>query len=99
MSITNPATIPQSATLVQTKKHAQREFEGQMLIVTSSDSRLHRLNNVGTFIWMMLETPTLFSTVIAAIGQNYADFDQNSDSDCVAQFLLLLSKKGLIRIS
>ncbi len=93
------AAIPKDALLVQTRKYAQREFEGQMLIVTSSDSKLHRLNGVGTFIWKMLESPTPISTLLAAIAENYADFDEIKDSDSVAQFLLLLSKKGLISIN
>lgn len=93
------AVIPSNAVLVQTKKYAQREFEGQMLIVTSSDSKLHRLNGVGTFIWKMLENPTPISALFAAIAENYAGFDEIKDSDSVAQFLLLLSKKGLVSIN
>ncbi len=94
--MTDTPQIDFDTILVHSRKHAQREFEGQMLVITSKDSKLHRFNHVGSFIWGLLENPTPVEVIIKEIGKNYANFNKSTDYDSVAQFLLSLKDKGLI---
>lgn len=69
-----------------------------MLVITPSDSQLHKFNNVGTFIWDLLETPTSLEQICLAIHENYRNFDKDRDYEELARFLLSLEKKHLVTI-
>ena len=77
---------------------AQRQFEDQMMIITIHDSKLHKLNRVGTFVWHLLEKPTSVAEICRAISENFDLFDSNRHFPEMARFLRDLWEKRLIDV-
>ena len=86
-----------SLTIIQRSgQAASRLFEGQMLVITSDDSMLHRLNEVGTFIWQFLDAPRSIEEICAAIEQHFSDFDRNHNREEIIHFIVEMREKHLI---
>jgi hypothetical protein len=75
---------------------AQRLFEEEMLVITASDSMLHRLNEVGTYIWGLLEKDRIVSDILLLIEERFEGFDKAINSREILSFLQELEKKGLV---
>jgi hypothetical protein len=45
------------ALITKAPRLAQRVFEDRMLVITVQNSKLHRFNEGGTFIWRLLDEP------------------------------------------
>lgn len=94
----NINTVQPADIIRKSLKIAQREFEGEMLVITAADSKLHRFNAVGTFIWKVLENPTSFSDICKEVSENFQNFNNNANLKEIEQFLLVLWRKNLIKI-
>ena len=77
---------------------AQRLFEERMLVITSRDSVLHRFNEVGTFIWQILDKPLAVREIFNRIQAHFAGYDEKESQKEIYVFLEGLKKKGLISI-
>lgn len=84
--------------IARSQRIAQRLFEGKMLVITPSNSQLHKFNDVGTFIWDLLESPTSLEQICLKIQENYQKFEKDRDFEDLARFLLSLEAKKLITI-
>jgi hypothetical protein len=69
-----------------------------MLVITAKDSMLHRFNEVGTFIWQLLEKPMTAGAICTAVGRHFDGFDANEHSAELLLFLEALEKKGCVEI-
>jgi len=69
-----------------------------MLVVTASDSTLHRFNQVGTFVWGLLSTgPVAVSTIRDRVVAEFDGCDPRDAERDVRAFLTALQSKGLIQ--
>ena len=91
-------TIMSDSTVCRAPNLAQRLFEGQMLVISSRDSMLHRFNEVGTFIWGQLENAQTVHALCAAIADHFEGFDSRRNQSEIETFLAGLEKKGLVKI-
>jgi|GEM_PF-1439825 hypothetical protein len=77
---------------------AQRLFEERMLVITAQDSQLHRFNEVGTFIWQLLEKPMTVDEISKAVGKHFDGFDPKKSLQEISDFLISLEKKKCVSI-
>ena len=77
---------------------AQRLFEEQMLVITPKDSLLHRFNEVGTFIWQILEQPKTVEEICKKVKEHFEDADDEQVFKDVTGFVAKLEEKKLVNI-
>jgi len=91
-------SIKPKSIITRKKDLAQREFEGEMLVISHTNSQLHKFNSVGTFIWGVLKNPTQFADLCKAVEGEFDGFDPKTGNLELAQFMQLLEGKGLVAI-
>ncbi len=77
---------------------AQRLFEEQMLVITPKDSLLHRFNEVGTYIWQILDTPKTVEDICAEVNEHFEDIDEKQIFEDITGFIAKLEEKKLVKI-
>ena len=85
-------------TITRVENVAQRLFEERMLVITPKDSILHRFNQVGTFIWRLLETPKTVEEIFAAVKEHFEVVDDGQAYDEIAGFITKMKEKKLVTI-
>jgi hypothetical protein len=85
-------TLKPTDVVSRSSRLAGRLFEERMLVITPSDSMLHRFNETGTFIWQQLEKPASLAALCAAMAEHFEGFDPEKDSADVYRF----GKKGVL---
>ena len=80
-------------------KIAARLFDERMLVITAGDSMLHRLDDVGTFIWSLLDERMSVNKIVEAVGEHFRKFDRVKNAPEIIVFLDTLEKKGMVLIS
>ena len=88
-----------TAVVARSPRLAGRLFEERMLLITPKDSMLHRLDEVGSFIWQQLEAPQEIGTIIDAVSAHFDGFGKKENAGEIMSFLLELESKGLIEIT
>ena len=78
---------------------AQRLFEAQMLVITPKDSLLHRFNEVGTFIWQILDTPKTVAEICTAVKEHFEGVNEEQVFKDATKFLSKMEKKKLVTIN
>ena len=78
---------------------AQRLFEEQMLVINPKDSLLHRFNEVGTFIWQILDTPKTVEEICAAVKEHFEGVDDEQAFEDVTRFIIKLNEAKLVNIN
>lgn len=89
-------TIQKNDTIVRTDNVAQRLFEERMLVITPRDSMLHRFNEVGSFIWQVLETPKSVAEICTEIKEHFDGVDAEKLTDEIEIFIEKLKDKKLV---
>jgi hypothetical protein len=74
---------------------AYRIIEGQAVILTPGDSRLHTLNEVGTFIWECLDGKSHAARIVEKMCRTFDVNLQAAEKD-VNHFLSDLIRRGLV---
>ena len=69
-----------------------------MLVITARDSMLHRFNEVGTFIWQLIEKPRTVNAICSAIASHFEGFTEEEHAADLRSFLEKLEKKGCVEI-
>jgi len=92
-------TSEKNAPIVRADNVAQRLFEERMLVITPRDSMLHRFNEVGTFIWQLLETPKTADEICEAIKIQFDSVDEKKLTDDITVFIEKLLEKKLVEVS
>lgn len=90
--------LSENEKIIRSDNVAQRLFEERMLVITPKDSMLHRFNEVGTFIWQLLETPKSTEEICSAIKDNFEGVDGNQLTDDIDVFIDKLIQKKLVEI-
>ncbi len=91
-------TSEKNAAIVRADNVAQRLFEERMLVITPRDSMLHRFNEVGTFIWQLLETPKTADEICEAIKTQFDGVDEEKLTDDITVFVEKLLEKKLVEV-
>ena len=82
----------------RSKNVAERLFEGEMLIITPNDSKLHRLNKLGTFIWGKLHNKISLNEICNMISEAFEGYSEEKNFPEICGYLLELEDKKLITI-
>jgi hypothetical protein len=85
--------------VVKKNQIAQRLFEERMLVITAKDSMLHRFNEVGTFIWSLLDKKISTKEICLSIQEHFQGADSAKTISEINAFLKDLEKKNLVLIS
>ncbi len=91
-------TTDKNDTIVRADNVAQRLFEERMLVITPRDSMLHRFNEVGSFIWQVLETPKTTAEICTEIKKQFDGVDQEMLTDEIELFIGKLKDKKLVEV-
>ncbi len=91
--------LTESSTVSRSKRVAQRLFEGRMLVITVDDSKLHRFNEVGTFIWQLLGAPLSVEEMGRRVAGHFEGCSQEQAQNDVIAFVEALVQKGLVTVS
>ncbi len=74
---------------------AHREIDGSVYIVDAAGSRLHRLNESGSFIWKELSSGGTVQAAAAALREEFEVSGEEAYAD-VEDFIRKLEKAGLL---
>lgn len=82
----------------QDEKTAWRIIEGEAVIVTPLDSKIHILNEAGTRIWELLEDKEMkVGQIIERICEEF-EVDKEKAEEDVDKFIKEMHEKGVVRI-
>jgi hypothetical protein len=90
--LTTEATISQSEDQVFTI------VDGEAVLMGISDGRYYRLDDIGTRIWSLIETPKSLSAVCDQLVQEFSVPRETCEAD-VRGLLERMSKHNLIRLA
>lgn len=82
--------------IVKNPRIAARLFDERMLVITAGDSMLHRLNEVGTFIWSLLDERMSVKEIVASVETHFRKFERAKNAPEIIEFLDTLEKKGMV---
>lgn len=82
---------------IKNEDAACRIIESQAVILTTEDGRLHTLNEVGTFIWELLDGKRATEEIIAKVPERF-DVDKKGAEKDVNFFLGDLMRRHLITV-
>jgi hypothetical protein len=85
--------------ITRAAKIAGRLFEDRMLVITPDDSRLHRFNETGTFIWQFLDKPRCYKEIAQALADHFDGIDQSEAMRHVTEFIDELIIKKLVTVA
>jgi hypothetical protein len=84
--------------ITKNPKIAQRMFEQRMLVITAKDSMLHRFNEVGTYIWSIIDKPLSLNEVCVSLENHFNGFALKKSFHEITGFMETMEKKNLITI-
>lgn len=67
-------------------------------IITPENTTLHRLNEVGTFIWDNIDQPETVENLVIEVCERF-DVEREEAQKDVIDFVRIMHKKGLLEIS
>lgn len=79
----------------QNPKAAWRVYDGEAVIVSPEDSRLHTLNAVGTLIWEAADGRTALEAIVARVCDAF-EVDRATAARDAAAFVDSLTRRGLL---
>jgi len=82
--------------IARSPRIAQRLFEERMLVITVDDSKLHRFNEVATFIWQQLDTPKKIGDICALVAGHFDCAGGDAIEKDIHAFVEVLVRKGLL---
>ncbi|MBM4440910.1 MAG: PqqD family protein [Candidatus Rokubacteria bacterium] len=77
---------------------AWRTFDGEAVLVSPDDSRLHTLNAVGTLIWEAADGRTAMDEIVGRVCEAF-DVEPTVAALDVRGFVTTLSERGLLTTS
>jgi coenzyme PQQ synthesis protein D (PqqD) len=83
--------------VAQNPQAAWRALEGHAFIVPHGDTGVVELDEVGTFIWQLVETERTLDEMVERICAEFEVEADRARSDCVA-FVEDLGRRGLLSI-
>lgn len=83
---------------VQNPRVAWRVYDGEAVLVSPDDSRLHQLNPVGTVIWEAADGRTAVSAIVARVCAAF-DVEGERAAHDVAAFVASLVAHDLLRVA
>lgn len=84
-------------TFAQNRQAAWRVLEGHAFVVPEGGTGVVELDEVGTFIWQLVETERSLEDVVQRICAEFEVEPDRARADCVA-FVEDLSRRGLLAI-
>jgi hypothetical protein len=83
-------------TFIKTQFLAWKKFENHTLIIDSrTNKQVHRLNEIGAFLWNLLDEISNEEELVQVLMKNY-EVDETNAKEDVNVFLKALLAKGLI---
>lgn len=82
---------------IKNKDAACRIIESQAVILTTEDGRLHTLNEVGTFIWELLDGKRATEEITAKVSERF-DVDKKMAKKDVNFFLGDIMRRHLLTV-
>ena len=85
--------------ITRSPRIAQRLFEERMLVISVDDSKLHRFNEVATFIWRQLETPKNIGEISEMVCRHFTGCTRATALRDVAAFAEKMAEKDLVTVT
>jgi hypothetical protein len=77
------------------EKTASRVLEGEAIVLTPTDSKIHSFNETGSRIWELLAEEPTVRKIIAQIRSEFEVGEEQAQADVIA-FLEELAVKGMV---
>jgi hypothetical protein len=94
----NPEPIPLTAIAVVSTEQVSTTLGGEVVILGLQDSVYYGLEEVGTLLWSLLQTPRSVADLVEAVVAEY-DVDPAAAVDDVRALLNDLASRRLVAIS
>lgn len=93
-----PASLSESTTVVVTESTLSTTIGDETIILHESDGVYYGLNDVGSFIWNLLEDPHTIKAICEAVTAEYEVERERCRKD-IEEMISELADKGLITLS
>ena len=90
-------TIEISSVVRQSEQQVAAEVDGEVVMMSIESGNYYGLDEVGSRIWALLETPTTVTRVCDTLMDEF-EVERTTLEGHVLQFLKQLAEQGLIRI-
>ncbi len=90
--------IKDNTVIKSTKDNVFTEIEGEATILNTATGTYYGLNETGTAIWKLIQTPVTFKKIIISILSNYKVEKEVCKKE-INDLLLDMNKEGMITIN
>ena len=97
ISLTTDSTISENSVVISIKNQISSDLGGETVILNMNTGIYHGLNEVGNFIWNLIQQPQVVKDVHERLLQEYEIEDSVCESDLFALLKDLLDA-GLIEV-
>lgn len=91
------ATLSGGITVKLTNNHVATDLAGDVVILNLADGSYYGLNEVGSYIWKLLQSPMTVQDICVSVAAEY-DVDERTCRDDVFELLETLAKKSLVEM-
>lgn len=95
MSVTS---LTNSTTVATTDDALSTTIDNETVILHASEGKYYGLNDVGTFIWELLEEPRTIDAICTAVTEEY-DVESERCKEDINEMISELAAKGLVTLS
>ena len=93
----NPATLTQSTTVVTAEDALSTKIDGETVILHQDVGKYYGLNEVGTFIWELLQQPRSVGELCQEVVTAYGVERERCRND-IEELLVDLVEKNLVQL-
>jgi hypothetical protein len=93
-----PTSLSESTTVVATENTLSTTIRGETIILDEADGVYYGLNDVGSFIWNLIEDPHTIEEVCEAVTAEYEVERERCQRD-IEEMISELADTGLVMIS
>lgn len=90
-------SISETTTIVATEDTLSTTIDEETVILHETAGKYYGLNDVGTFIWKLLEEPRTIEAICEEVTAEY-DVENKQCEEDIKQMLSDLAAKGLVRL-
>ena len=93
-----PASLSESTTVVVTESTLSTTIGDETVILHEPDGVYYGLNDVGSFVWNLLEDPHTIEAICEAVTAEY-EVERERCKEDIEEMVSELADKGLVRLS
>jgi len=89
--------IPQEKYILRNKELVWRMLDNEAFIMSTDGNKIHSLNNLGSFIWQLLDGKNSFKNIIRLLCERFKVTEEVAQTDA-NDFVEKLLAQGLVQL-